>query len=224
MRKVVSLLGIIGSVVSAVASPVSVQNAKSFAGAFYTQHTKLEPGTISLAYVETNVSGDSLYYAFNINQNDGFVIVSADDAANPLIGYSTNGQFIPPVAGSTVGAWLLKRKNELIAIRNNKYKATPEITEQWNLTSTNKNKNSLSTLSSGVDPLCTTTWNQSPYYNDSCPGGSVTGCVATTMAQIMAFWKYPLHGTGSSSYCDCSSGGYTENYGTLSAELVQYAK
>ncbi len=60
-----------------------------------------------------------------------------------------------------------------------------------------------------VSPLLTTTWNQSPYYNDYCPGGSVTGCVATAMAQIMKYWNYPATGTGSYSYSD-------PPYGTLS--------
>ena len=37
------------------------------------------------------------------------------------------------------------------------------------------------------------------------------------MAQIMRYWNYPAQGTGSSSYCDCKAQGFTNNYGTLSA-------
>ncbi|HKC67765.1 MAG TPA: C10 family peptidase, partial [Bacteroidia bacterium] len=72
-----------------------------------------------------------------------------------------------------------------------------------------------------VTPLVKTTWDQSPYYNAMCPGTgnnkAVTGCVATAMAQIMRFWNYPAHGTGSSSYCDCTSGGFSVQNGTLTA-------
>ncbi|MCQ2329794.1 MAG: C10 family peptidase [Paludibacteraceae bacterium] len=56
--------------------------------------------------------------------------------------------------------------------------------------------------------LMTTTWAQNPRYNDLCPYDSVkgqrtvTGCVATAMAQIMKYWEHPLRGVGSYSYND----------------------
>ncbi|HXP49623.1 MAG TPA: C10 family peptidase, partial [Bacteroidia bacterium] len=79
--------------------------------------------------------------------------------------------------------------------------------------------------------LVSSTWNQSspytssattaPYiYNSLCPGHSVTGCVATTMAQIMRYWQYPAKGTGTSSYCDCTASGDKNQYGTLSANYA----
>jgi PKD repeat protein len=49
-------------------------------------------------------------------------------------------------------------------------------------------------------PLTQTTWDQSPFVNALCPSGSVTGCVATAMAQIMKYWNFPPNGTGSHSY------------------------
>lgn len=61
-------------------------------------------------------------------------------------------------------------------------------------------------------PLMTTKWNQSPYYNALCPANSVTGCVATAMAQIMKYWNYPAKGTGFHSYNH-------PTYGTLSANF-----
>ncbi|WP_128331688.1 C10 family peptidase [Apibacter sp. HY039] len=66
-------------------------------------------------------------------------------------------------------------------------------------------KNSKTSLATSVSPLIKTMWNQSPYYNKLTPvtyeGTScVTGCVATTMAQIMKFWNYPDKGIGSHSY------------------------
>ena len=51
-----------------------------------------------------------------------------------------------------------------------------------------------------------------------CPGGSVTGCVATAMAQIMKYWAYPSIGMGSSCYFDETAYGYSMNYGQLCAE------
>lgn len=43
-------------------------------------------------------------------------------------------------------------------------------------------------------------WNQNAPYNNLCPPGCPVGCVATAMAQIMYYWKYPEHGFGSHQY------------------------
>lgn len=59
-----------------------------------------------------------------------------------------------------------------------------------------------------VDPYVTTTWNQGTPYNILCPEYTssgvtkryVTGCVATAMAQVIAFHKWPETGNRSISY------------------------
>lgn len=52
-----------------------------------------------------------------------------------------------------------------------------------------------------LDPIM---FDQGTPYNDKCPvingGRAVTGCVATAMAQVMTYWKYPDVGTGSATY------------------------
>lgn len=55
---------------------------------------------------------------------------------------------------------------------------------------------SLTTSADHVDPLLATHWNQDEPYNLLCPEYapgrlSATGCVATAMAQVMAYWRYP---------------------------------
>ena len=54
----------------------------------------------------------------------------------------------------------------------------------------------LTTSADHVDPLLWTQWDQGEPYNNLCPEyeqgqRSVTGCVATAMAQVMAYWRYP---------------------------------
>lgn len=54
----------------------------------------------------------------------------------------------------------------------------------------------LTTSTDHVDPLLSTHWDQDYPYNDLCPEyeagkKSATGCVATAMAQVMAYWQYP---------------------------------
>jgi hypothetical protein len=212
------LFFILGTTV--LANPVTKNSAQAIGLSFFKQHSSAGVSAMNLAYTETSSSGEPVYFVFNINSNDGFVIVAADDAAHPIIGYSTKGAFVIPTAHSTVGSWLKKRKAELLEIRSKNYKATAEISNEWssgNMTIANRIKSGAKALPTAVAPMVKTTWNQNPYYNDLCPGGSVTGCVATAMAQIMRFWNYPARGTGSSSYCDCTSSGDTEDYGVLSA-------
>ncbi|MBK7113736.1 MAG: C10 family peptidase [Flavobacteriales bacterium] len=58
-----------------------------------------------------------------------------------------------------------------------------------------------------------TTWNQAPHYNAQCPGGSVTGCVATAMAQIMKFWNHPATGSGFHQFNHPQYGTLAANFG-----------
>lgn len=206
---------------SVKANPVSQTTAQTIAENFYLQQASKTISGISLFYSETKNIDDPAYFVFNINSNDGFVIVSGDDAAYPIIGYSTEGKFVLPQGSESAAAiqkWLSKRVDEINFIRSEKIIATEEIANEWNLYATKqKGKTSSNNTTASVSPLLKTTWDQSPYYNDQCPGGSLTGCTATAMAQIMKFWSFPTMGTGSSSYCDCTSQGFTKNYGTLSA-------
>ncbi len=207
------------------AKPVASAVAKTVAENFYSQTYKSCGNcTLTLTYTESDASGQPIYYAFNVDNNRGFVLVSAEDAGRPIIGYSNTGTYVVPEAGTNMNYWMKKRKKEIINVRSHKLNATVEITGEWNAYITNSSykqthisHNATGTFPSSTSFLAQTTWNQSPNYNALCPGGSVTGCVATAMAQIMRFWSYPARGLSSSSYCDCTAGGFSQNYGTLSA-------
>lgn len=56
-----------------------------------------------------------------------------------------------------------------------------------------------------LGPLLTTSWSQTDPFWNLCPmccdnNRCVVGCVATSWAQIMAYWQWPLEGDGESSY------------------------
>lgn len=186
---------------------------------FIFQTTQSANQQLTLANTVKNSNGTPLFYVFNLSTN-GFVIVAADDAASPIIGYSTEDNFKMPEPNSNIGNWLAKRQKEIDHLIDNHIQANAAISQLWkqyieNNTTTFKR----SATSTTVAPLLTTKWNQSPFYNALCPGGSVTGCVATAMAQIIKYWNYPLHGVGTHSYCDCTSEGYPNDYGVLSADF-----
>lgn len=69
---------------------------------------------------------------------------------------------------------------------------------------------------SAVEPLLgNINYDQGTPYNNKCPylngGRAVTGCVATAMAQVMRYYKYPAHGTGTFTYTGGNAGAKTIN-------------
>jgi len=151
------------------------------------------------------------YYVFN-TITDGFVIVSGDDAVDPILAYSNSGSFSAENIPQSVAKWLEDYKSEIRRIVNLKLHANAEISELWNRLKGSNDYNARLSNSTSINPLMLTQWNQSPYENTLCPGGSVTGCVATAMAQIMKYWNYPATGSGFHSYNH-------QTYGTLSANF-----
>ncbi|MDO8366982.1 MAG: C10 family peptidase [Saprospiraceae bacterium] len=150
------------------------------------------------------------FYIFNVNYTRGFVIVAGDDAVTPILGYSDAGPFDPNDIPINMEKWLEHYRHEIFFIVENKIKATGPIQSEWKTLRSTVPINNAD--NSSVDPLLTTTWDQSPYYNELCPGGSVTGCVATAMAQIMKYWNHPVSGQGEHSYLE-------NDYGTLYANF-----
>jgi hypothetical protein len=218
MKKILYSIFAITICVNAANAGVVVSNmAQSVATNFYSQNTQKQVSDISLAYTATSSSGEPLYYAFNVNGSEGFVIISAEDAGHPILGYSTEGNFQVPSANSNpeFNYWMENRKSEIVSMRKQNLQPDQETTNEWTSYATNK-KYSPVVMSTPHAALCQTKWNQNGGgtvpYNNLCPGGSVTGCVATAMAQIMKFWAFPTQGVGSHSY---SAG----TYGTLSANF-----
>ncbi len=134
-------------------------------------------------------------YVFAPEGGDGFVILPADDVAQPLLAYSDSGEF--ELEGNPALQWWLSTYQEQIAAAAN---------------SPAKSSQLFRVSRPSIAPLIQTRWNQSAPYNDMTPeiGGkhAVTGCVATAMAQAMKYHNYPAKGTGTHSYT-WSTGGET---------------
>lgn len=160
------------------------------------QHSSNEPSTF--------------FYVFNTGS--GFVIVSGDDSVTPILGYSTQGVFDPNNLPPNVAEWLDGYKAEISYVIERNIQATGEITNEWLTLKNGSNGSSSAKTTLSVNPLMQTQWDQSPYYNALCPHDSVTGCVATAMAQVMKYWNYPATGSGFHSYNH-------DTYGTLSANF-----
>lgn len=201
------------------ANPVLETTAATVAGNYYKQTYHADAGTLTLVYTERSSDGQAVYYVFDVNSDMGFVIVSAEDAGYPIIGSSNTGHYVIPTDNNNVGFWMNRRKKEIIAMRASNIRATADISNTWSAYIHNTPVNNIHQAMSNVNPLLgSIEWDQEPYYNALCPGGSVTGCVATAMAQIMKYWAYPSIGLSTSCYYDETRYGYTENYGQLCAD------
>ena len=132
------------------------------------------------------------YYVFNNDNESGFVIVASEDRVPmQILGYSDNGHFDYDNMPSHVKAWMDQYTEQIVPLL--KGDANVKLsTDEVPLTSTS------------VKPLLKSKWDQFDPYNRLCPtyGGSrcVTGCVATAMAQVMYYHKWPAKGKGKVSY------------------------
>lgn len=198
------------------AAHVDEQTARTVGGNFLSTLATANdrsPNELQLVFRSgTDGSMDEEVTFFYVFQDDeGFVIVSGDDRSMPILAYSDQGEFdahdIPPSARK----WLEGYKVQLRDLISNDADQAEEIADQWE-------RFAHGTVGSdsraAVNPLVDTRWNQSPYYNALCPSSSVTGCVATAMAQIMKYWDYPSNGSGFHSYNHSTYGTLSANFGS----------
>jgi hypothetical protein len=192
---------------AAEANPIDMTTAREVAMKFMNANAKAPlRGEEDLQLVTIyNISrGDAAFYVFNTP--NGFVIVSANDCASPILGYSNEGQFDTENVPIQLQDYLQDFVDQIQYGIENHLEADEQTAQQWELVRTvGRLTNNRS--DEAVEPLLTTTWDQGCYYNSLCPedfdgpcGHALTGCVATAMAQIMRYWGYPEHGTGSCSY------------------------
>ncbi len=217
---------------AAMANPVDREQARKVGNAYLNAvgHGVIE----GLEEVKTPFSE---FYVFNAveagsGSRSGFVLVAADDCVRPILGYSLTNTFREGDIPANVKSWLEDIENGIKKerVENGKRKVENEgrstlwsdevVAQEWQrLASGTAPEPALLT---SVSPLLTTTWNQSPLYNDLCPYDSsygqhvVTGCVATATAQIMKYWNHPATGYGSHSY---HAGNSHADYGWLTADF-----
>ena len=160
--------------------------------------------SMQLAHVERSMALVAAcdYYVFNASDGSVFVIVSGDDRAVAVLGYG-DGVLDMNRIPCNMQWWFNQYKEQmeyLLAHPGLQVESAPDITAGDENT---------------VMPMLSCNWSQSePYYN-FCPvvNGEhcVTGCVATAMAQVMYYWRYPH---------SCSSlAGYTSR-GSTSAPKI----
>ena len=131
-------------------------------------------------------------YVFNAIDEQGFVLVSAEDNARAVLGYSDEGHIDAQNIPANMRVWLQMYADELARAAKAPAAADAQRTVEYYPV---------------VEPLIgNVAWNQDAPYNNHCPidpntnQRSVTGCMATAVAQVMYHHKYPKKGTGTYSY------------------------
>lgn len=198
-----------GTVGQLCAAPVTAEKARQQAKAFLTSRIasgsgpRHAPGVTPQLMQEKQVSG---LYVFNVSNDGGFVIVSNDDIAEPILGYSDSGTIDPENMPSNMRAWLQGYADEIAwAKEHGITNARPAKAPRHHTEASVKTP---------IEPLVKTKWNQdapynmyTPYYGVDSNGYYVystdqipenitwshcaTGCVATAMAQVMKYHEWP---------------------------------
>lgn len=113
------------------------------------------------------------FYVFNTSKNS-FVIVSGDDNVDDILGYSDASAFTADSIPCCMRYLLASYAKEIETCRR---------TGAIHRTQTYNDRQV-------IPPMLTCHWNQRGPYN-LLTEGNVTGCVATAMAQVMYYWKWP---------------------------------
>lgn len=131
------------------------------------------------------------YYIFDNGADKGFTIVSGDDELPEIVGYSAHGNSENLMKTEGCAAFLKAYQKFVAAFTQGDAKARKILAEQRALKADGRYQQPK------IDPLLgDIAWNQETPYNNMCPEYedselSATGCVATAMAQVMMYYKYP---------------------------------
>lgn len=185
-RKILLLFSLFLMALVAWGEPIDRNEALKQANAFLSSKGIPVRQSLDMAYAQPGKAAEarSLYYVFNVGNDKGFVIVAGDDAVSPILAYADRGDFSEREMAPAAKAMLESYAQQIEMIQQNPSLAV-----------------AASTSYAAIAPMVKTQWNQMEPYNYMCPiirgeaVRSVTGCVATAMAQIIYYHKHPVEQT-----------------------------
>ena len=223
MKKIYTLLISILCLISISLEARTMQEASAVASAFIQARGETTPAKrmqkaaaatsvtapVELAFTQYQIDNTTpAVFVFN-STTEGFVLVSAEDDARAVLGYSDEGTFDANNIPENMQFWLQMyademRREGVVSDQGEKVMRRETIKrkvigdEAMRREATSEEYPTISPI------LGQTIWGQGEPFNNMCPtiGGKrcVTGCVATALSQIMYVHKYPTKGTDSHSY------------------------
>ena len=198
---ITTFVWIVGMVIT-FAAPVSEQAAKRAAMDFLRQQagatTRGEAVELTRAVTEVADGEDAGIFVFNSSL--GYIVMSADDELPAVLAYGKGAPYNCQTASPALQS-LLEAYHVGIATKAFTRADVP--------------------THSKVAPLIKTKWNQRAPYNNLCPEGCPTGCVATAMAQVMYYHQWPTSYDWSqmkTSYSDSDTGAAADAVAKLMAD------
>jgi hypothetical protein len=191
---------------SMLAAPVDVAAARNVASQYMVQAVagkmlKSSSASLKLAHAEPWTVNARMtdYYVFNTADGSAFFIISGDDRAEGVLAYG-EGSLDMGDLPCNLRCMLDGYKEQLEWLHANPDAAVERAIPYNDVT---------------IVPLLSTTWSQSEPYFNQCPmfqgERSVTGCVATAMAQVMYYWRYPERAPALTAYSTRSHGIYVSS-------------
>jgi streptopain len=138
---------------------------------------------------QSGYSQNAPYYIYNDAQKKGFVIVSGTTEMGEILAYSNENALDTTNLHPGLAQLLNSYKMAFKAINTN------------NAVETEAKKGAF--FAKTVAPLLKTTWSQDAPYN-ALLGYNYTGCVATTISQVLKYHEWPVQGMGNVSYVNTS--------------------
>ena len=206
MKKTLSIMLMLALFVGQlIASPVDVNTARQLGLKYVQGNATKQVAELNLAYTQTTERGANALYVFNFD--GGYIIVAADDVAQPILAYGEEGNFDADNIADGLAYYLRFYARQIEYAVDNHMTAAPDVAEQWEQLSRSGAIKGERATYGDVAPLISTNWNQDNPFNAYCPQGqggpggrAYAGCVATAMSMVMKKWDWPDHGQGSHSY------------------------
>lgn len=224
-RKLISTLLLLG--LEAQALPVDTTSLKEISVGFLGQTLQIQANAavmdtlssappINIPAIERTVQiAPNLYTVYFVG--GGFVTLSMDDLARPILAYSLNGT-MPDSSFNEAYDSLIRGYSGAIDSAKILGISDPQIEAMWDdlqrfisgnqvqstFADTLVQNTGLLFADGATGPLLQTKWNQGAGWNMFAPsasggpgGKAYAGCVATAMGQIMKYWSFPTSGVGS---------------------------
>jgi hypothetical protein len=197
MKRIIILLFIFSFAFGkCLSQPVSKEEALKRAAAFLkARGRKVLPDEMNLAYRGKRNAQDidtsyASYYVFNNPLNKGFIIMSGDNRAQQVIAYSDSGAFTEKNMPDHLRFWMDSYSSQISGAGKVSTGNSPIARGETPMVSAAFDGQRIS-----IPPLIKTEWRQDSPFSDLCPTYNarqcVTGCLATALAQLMYYHKWP---------------------------------
>lgn len=193
MKKFLFTLTLVGLALGMNAKPITPSEALNRLGGSSHKVAALSKTSPKLVHTAKTNSGNPAVYIFNQADNKGFMVLSADDQAYPVLGYADSGSFSADNIPPQMEWWLSEYAAQIEYAAG---KQEPSLLSSL--------QEATRAQRSAIPPMISAKWDQGAPYNEQCPMVAAehgyTGCVATAMAQVMDYFQYPEVGEGQITY------------------------